>query len=292
MMNNHLGVYYAFLSTSDEIDWLDCLRRAKAAGLDILELSAPKLKLLTEQARWEIADCAARLGMRLTFATALTPETDVSHSSATVRAAGVTRLREDVRLVRAMGGAALGGVLTGVSKHFPAGIEHTRDAAVDRAIGSLWDVAKTAEDEGVTLCLEVVNRFESPLVNTCAEALRVVKAVDSTCLGVHLDTFHMNIEEASIGKAIRLAGKRLVHFHACENNRALPGQGHIDWIEVFAALQAIDYQGAIVMEALPGPYGSVAGRLNIWRKLSQNVDGELAAATRFLRERMEDSYGI
>ena len=139
-------------------------------------------------------------------------------------------MREDVQLVRTMGGAALGGVLTGVSKHFPTGIEHTRDAAVDRAIGSLREVTKTAEDEGVTLCVEVVNRFESPLVNTCVEALRVAEAVDSPCLGVHLDTFHMNIEEASVGKAIRLAGKRLVHFHVCENNRALPGQGHIDWI--------------------------------------------------------------
>lgn len=292
MMNNPLGVYYAFLATSDRVDWLDCLRRAKASGLNILEMSAPKLALLTEQARWEIADLAARMGMKLTFATALTLETDVSDPSPAIRAAGVKRLQKDVQLVRAMGGTALGGVLTGVSKHFPAGIEHTRDAAVDRAIGSLREVIKTAEDEAVTLCVEVVNRFESPLVNTCAEALRVAEAVDSSCLGVHLDTFHMNIEEASVGKAIRLAGKRLVHFHVCENNRALPGQGHIDWIEVFAALQAIDYQGPIVMEALPGPYGSVAGRLNIWRKLSQDVDGELAAATRFLRERMEDSYGI
>lgn len=291
-MNNPLGIYYAFLAKSDEVDWLDCLRRAKAAGLDILEISAPRMRLLTEQARWEIADRAARLGMTLTFATALTPDTDVSDPSPAIRAAGVQRLREDVRIVRAMGGSALGGVLTGVSKCFPVGIEHARDEAVNRAIGSLREVAKTASDEGVTLCMEVVNRFESPLVNTCTEALRVAEAVDSPALGVHLDTFHMNIEEASVGKAIRLAGKRLVHFHACENNRALPGQGHIDWIEVFAALQAIDYQGPIVMEALPGPYGSVAGRLNIWRRLAQDVDGELAAATRFLRERMEDSYGV
>ncbi|NLV59453.1 MAG: sugar phosphate isomerase/epimerase [Clostridiales bacterium] len=291
-MDNQLGVYYAFLASSDEVNWLDCLRRARAAGLDILEMSAPKLRLVCDQSRREIAARAADLGMQLTFATALTLETDVSDPSPAIRMAGIKRLREDIQLVRSMGGTALGGILTGVGKHFSPGVELTRDEAVDRAISSLREAAKTAEDEGVTLCVEVVNRFESPLVNTCLEGLRVAEAVDSPALGVHLDTFHMNIEEANIGNAIRTAGKHLVHFHACENNRALPPQGHINWNEVFEALQAIDYQGPIVMEALPGPYGSVAGRLNIWRKLSQDVDGELTTAVSFLRERMEDTYGI
>ena len=291
-MQNQLGVYYAFLAKADEVDWLDCLMRTKAAGLSILEMSAPKIRALTDQARWEIADRAARLGLGLTFATALTPQTDVSSPSPAIRQAGVMRLTEDIRMVRAMGGTSLGGILTGVGKHFPDGVEHTREAAVDRAIQSLRDVASVAQEQRVNLCVEVVNRFESPLVNTCAEAVRVVDAVRSPRVGIHLDTFHMNIEEADMGKAIRLAGKRLIHFHACENNRALPGQGHIDWVEIFAALQAIGYENPIVMESLPGPYGSMAGRLNIWRKLSQNVDAELADATRFLRERMEDTYAV
>ena len=291
-MQNQLGVYYAFLATADTVDWLDCLTRTKAAGLSILEMSAPKLRALTEQARWEIADRAARMGLGLTFATALTPETDVSSESPEVRKAGVAQLTQDIRMVRAMGGTSLGGILTGVGKHFPAGVEHTRNAAVDRAIQSLREAAVVAQQQGVNLCVEVVNRFESPLVNTCAEAMRVIQAIDSPRVGIHLDTFHMNIEEADMGKAIRLAGKHLIHFHACENNRALPGQGHIDWVEIFEALQAIGYQNPIVMESLPGPYGSMAGRLNIWRTLSQHVDSELAEATRFLRERMGDTYAV
>ena len=291
-MNNPLGVYYALLATADEVDWLDCLRRTKAAGLNILEVSAPKLRALNVQARDTIAGAAARVGVQLTFATALTADADVSDPDPGIRAAGTELLRSDVRMVHAMGGRALGGVLTGVSKHFPPGVEHTRDAAMARAAQALRPVAETAGELGVTLCAEVVNRFETPLVNTCAEALRVVEAVGNPALGVHLDTFHMNIEEAVVGQAIRLAGKRLVHFHACENNRALPGQGHIDWVEVFASLEAIGYQGPIVMESLPGPYGSIAGRLNIWRRLTLDVDAELAAATRFLRERMEDTYAV
>lgn len=286
-MKNPLGVYYAFLANSDTVDWMDCLLRTKAAGLDILECSVPKMRLLPETRHKEIADRAKALGLGLTFATALTPETDVSSNSPEIRCAGIRQQREDLQLVHAMGGFALGGVVTGVSKHFPPGIEHTRTEAMERAAMSLREVAKTAEELGVNLGVEVVNRFESPLVNTCREGIWVSGYAASPRVGVHLDTFHMNIEEANIGNAIRSAGNHLIHFHACENNRALPGQAHIDWDEVFAALHAVGYTEPIVMESLPGPYGSIAGRMNIWRRLSSDIDGELSKAVRFLKERME-----
>ena len=291
-MQNRLGVYYAYLAESDTVDWLSSLQRAKAAGLAILEVSAPRMRLLTPQARWEVADHAARLGLGLTFATALTPATDVSSDSAAIRAAGAKQLTEDIRMVRGMGGTALGGILTGVGKHFPNGIERTRHAAVMRAAETLREVARAAEGEGVNLGVEVVNRFESPLVNTCAEGLAVAEAVGSSRLGVHLDTFHMNIEEADIPAAIRLAGDKLIHFHACENDRSLPGHGHIDWAAVFAALRGIGYGGPIVMESMTGPVAGFAGRLNIWRTLHRDVDGDLAAATRFLKERMASDHVV
>ncbi len=289
-MKNQLGVYYAFLATSDDVDWLQCIARTKAAGLTVLEVSAPKLRLASVEARHAIAQTAKDAGVALTFATALTPEADVSSPSPAIRAAGIRLLKNDLQMVREMGGNTLGGVVTNAGKHFPPDNEHTRDAAMERAAVSLREVAKAGEALGINIGVEVVNRFESALVNTCEEGLMVVQAVGSPRLGIHLDTFHMNIEEADIGAAICLAGKRLIHFHACANNRALPGAGHIDWIEVCTALNAVDYQGPIVMEALPGPYGSVAGRLNIWRQLSRNVDAELAQATCFLRERMVESF--
>ena len=98
----------------------------------------------------------------------------------------------------------------------------------------------------------------------------------------------MNIE-ANSAKAIRLVGNKLVHFHACENNRALPGQGQIPWNEIFTALNEINYSGRIVIESLPGPYGTVASRLNIWRRLCENLDVELAQSIAMLRKEMEES---
>lgn len=287
-MQNKLGIYYAFLAASDNVDWFDCLERAKASGLDLLEMSVPKLRMLSQSKRDAIAEHACKLGMQLTFATALTQETDLSSDDPNIRAQGIKQMREDLHMIADMGGMAMGGVLTNVSKHFPEGIEHFRGHAVNNAIHALQAVAQTAEKLGINLGMEVVNRFESPLINTCEEAMSALKAVTSPRLGVHLDTFHMNIEEAAPARAIHHAGQRLIHFHICENDRSLPGHGHIDWQSVFAALKSAQYTGPIVIESLPGPYGTIAGRLNIWRKLSLDVDKELAAAVHFLRELMEE----
>lgn len=283
-MKNKLGVYYGFLDAFDVVDWDVCLTRTQNAGLDILEMSAGKVAALDKKKRDELSARARDMGLQLTFATGLPPEGDVSSDDASVRARGVKLLTEQIRLVQSMGGTAIGGILTGVGKNFPAGVENFREHAVDNAILALREVAKAAEDCGVTVAIEAVNRFESPLVNTAAEARRVADAVDSPYLGVLLDSFHMNIEEADLAAAIRATGKRLKHFHACENNRALPGQAHIDWAAVLSALRAAEYTGPLVMEALAGPYGTVAPRLNIWRKLCENEDAELKQAADFLRE--------
>lgn len=285
---NRVGIYYAFLAASDEVDWHDCLERAARAEADILECSAPKLHMLSKAERGAVREHAGDLGLALTMATALRPDADLSSDDPRVRAAGVELLKRDIDLAAELGAGALGGILTAPSKSFPEGIEYTRWQALDNCVCGLKTAGEHAASAGVTLGLEVANRFETPLLNTAEDALRLAEAVACPAVGVHLDTFHINIEERSPADAIRMTGKRLVHFHACENNRALPGQAHIDWQSVFAALREIGYSGAIVIEALPGPYGSVASRLNIWRTLCENVDDELKEAIRFLRGWMED----
>lgn len=284
---NPIGIYYAFLATSDQVDWHNCLERAAAAKADILEASAPKLHMETPEERKRIAAHAKELGLGLTMACALRPDADVSSDDPAIWQAGVDLLKQDIDLAAEMGAGALGGILTGVSKHFPPGIENTREQVLENSIRGLRIAAEHAGACGVTLGLEVANRFETPLVNTAEQALQVVNAIDHPAIGIHLDTFHMNIEEADSAAAIRLAGKKLVHFHVCENNRALPGQAQVPWPRILAALKEIDYAGRIVIEALPGPYGTVASRLNIWRKLSENVDEELARSIAMLRQGME-----
>ena len=132
----------------------------------------------------------------------------------------------------------------------------------------------TPEKEGVTVCCEAVNRFESPLINTAAEAIEYADMVNSKNIGIHLDTYHMNIEENNIGDAIRLVGKRLRHFHTGENNRNVPGRGHLDWDEIFKALKEINYENDIVSEPFLMMGNEVGYDIRVWRPILENPTEE------------------
>ena len=105
-------------------------------------------------------------------------------------------------------------------------------------VKNLKELANYAEDRGRQICIEPLNRFETDFLNTCNQGLKLIKDVGSKALKLHLDTFHMNIEEKFQGPAIRKAGKLLGHFHACGSDRGTPGNDHIDWKSVASALKA------------------------------------------------------
>ena len=149
----------------------------------------------------------------------------------------------------------------------PNYIVNDKTAIVERSKASMREIIKVAEDCGVTYCVEAVNRFETCVINTAAEALAYVKDIDSPNIGVLLDTYHMNIEEPSIGDAIRLAGNKLTSFHTGENNRTAPGRGHLNWTEIFGALKEINYQGRIISEPFPTMGGEVGRDIKVWRDL-------------------------
>ena len=115
-------------------------------------------------------------------------------------------------------------------------------------------IAERAQELSLKLALEVLNRYESHLVNTAAQALAIVEEVGSPALGLLLDTYHMNIEEADLPGAIIRVGSRLLLFHVADSNRRAPGRGHIPFAEVLAVLEEIGYRGPLIVECTaPGP---------------------------------------
>lgn len=119
------------------------------------------------------------------------------------------------------------------------------------AVGSVRKAAAYAEQKGVLLAIEPINRYESFLINNVDQALRFISEVDSEAVNLHLDTFHMNIEEPDPAEAIRKAGSPLVNMHVSDSQRGPVGHGHIDFAAIMKALKEIDYQGALTMEPLP-----------------------------------------
>ena len=137
-------------------------------------------------------------------------------------------------------------------------------------VKNLKVLAKYAEKKGIQICVEPLNRFETDFLNTCDQGLKLIADVGSPALKLHLDTFHMNIEEKNQAAAIIKAGKHLAHFHACGSDRGTPGGDHIDWKQIVAALKKIGYKGDVVIESFTTDVKVIARAAAIWRKIEPN----------------------
>ena len=154
-------------------------------------------------------------------------------------------------------------------------------------VTNLKQLARYAEDRGRQICIEPLNRFETDFLNTCDQGLKLIKDVGSEAVKLHLDTFHMNIEEKFQGPAIRKAGKLLGHFHACGSDRGTPGHDHIDWKSVAAALKAIKYDGDVVIESFTTDVKVIARAAAIWRRIEPTRDEIAVKGLKFLKKKLK-----
>ena len=294
---NKLGIFVNFWEKKWAVDHRYYIDKARRLGFDILEFQAQPLLELDDGECRAIKRYADERGIELSYSLGLNPQYDIAGREKDVRAGGVRYLSDIVRKIAVMEGELFSGVTFagwGVPDHWVD--EEEKESLFARSVESMREVMKVAEREGVTVCVEAVNRYESPLINTAAEAVRYADLVDSPNIGIHLDTFHMNVEENSIGTSIRLVGRRLRHFHTGENNRNIPGRGHIDWEEVFAALRDIGYRRSIVSEPFLMMGNEVGYDIRVWRPiLEQPTEARLDAAAAELLDftkRMLRKYGM
>jgi len=139
-------------------------------------------------------------------------------------------------------------------------------------VKNLKVLSKYAEKKGIQICVEPLNRFETDFLNTCDQGLKLIKDVGSPALKLHLDTFHMNIEEKVQAVAIKKAGKLLAHFHACGTDRGTPGNDSLQWEPIVKALKAIKYQGDVVIESFTTDVKVIARAAAIWRRIEPTRD--------------------
>jgi len=151
-------------------------------------------------------------------------------------------------------------------------------------VRNLKKLCKHAEKRGRQVCLEPLNRFETDFINTVDQGLKMIADVGSPALKLHLDTFHMNIEEKDQAKAIRKAGKHLAHFHACGSGRGTPGTDHINWPEIVKALKGIKYKGDVVIESFTTDVKVIARAAAIWRRIEPTRDEIATKGVKFLRK--------
>jgi sugar phosphate isomerase/epimerase len=128
---------------------------------------------------------------------------------------------------------------------------------------ALVECCAAARPLGVKLALEPINRYETSMINNVTDGLELISRVKADNLGLLLDTFHMNIEEADIPESIRACGERIFHFHVADSNRMYPGGGHLDFKAILSTLEATGYEGYISGEFLPLPDAETAAKLGI-----------------------------
>jgi len=282
---NKIGIYYAYWTHDWDADFHPFIDKVAALGFDILEVNAGTIAHMTSEERQSLKAHADDQNIILSHCIGLPHKYDIASEDEAIRENGIVYLEKMAEAIGEMGGGNLSGIIySSWPATMPEG-ETDKRPYVERSVASMKKAIKAAEDNNVIFNMEVVNRFEQFLMNTCDEAIAYVEAVDSPNAKILLDTFHMNIEENFIGEAIHKAGGKLGHLHIGENNRMPPGYGHIPWTEVGAALRKINYQGYVVMEPFLMPGGEVGRDIKVFRDMSVDLelDDEARKALMFIR---------
>jgi D-psicose/D-tagatose/L-ribulose 3-epimerase len=227
------------------------------------------------------------LGLGVSCCVAMGPDRDLIHPDPAIRASGIAYVRGAIEATAALGGTNLVGPIYATVGRTWQQTPEERAHDLDILVGNLSNLAAHAGDHGVVLCLEPLNRFETSFINLATQAIEVVDRVGHPACQIMLDTFHMNIEEKSLGDAVRAAGPRLKHLHACENDRGAPGSGNVTWYQVQQGLQDIDYDGPVVIESFTAKVKSIARAAAIWRALAPTQDDLARDGLAFLKDLLQ-----
>jgi len=265
------GIYYAYWEKEWNGDYIYYIEKVARLGFDILEIAAQQILSYSDEELFQIKKSAAEYDIILTAGLGPAEDQNLSSPDPEIRIKAKIFFTELLEALNKLDIHYLGGAL---HSYWPVDYSKTVDKLGDweRGVEGIREISFVAEKYDINLCLEVLNRFENYVLNTAEEAVKFVTEVDRGNVKIMLDTFHMNIEEDSIGEAIRTAGPLLGHLHTGECNRKVPGKGHMPWREIGEALRDINYTGNVVMEPFVRGGGTVGSDIKIWRDLSNGAD--------------------
>jgi len=250
-------------------DSMHLIGKVKKLGFDLIEICIEDPATIDTDA---IGVALHHHGVDALVCGAFGPNRDMSADDDAVRADAARYLRTCIDIAARLGSPTVSGPMY-------AGVGNTqmRDAAGRRAqwrrsVDGLTSIADYAAERDVKLAFEPLNRFETDLVNTVEQGLELIQDIGRANVGFLLDTFHMNIEEKDIPNAIRRAGPHIFEFHACSSDRGTPGEDHLPWPQIVAALAEVAYTGPVVIEAFTPKIKEIARAVSLWRPLAESED--------------------
>jgi D-psicose/D-tagatose/L-ribulose 3-epimerase len=256
--------------------------KTSAAGFDLIEIPLMDPDKADPAAVRKMLDSA---GLATTASLGLSEHTDISSEDPEVVAAGEAVLGRCVEFLSDVGGTHLVGVIySAMRKYMTPATDLNRQHSIE-AIGRL---SARAAELGVQVGVEVVNRYETNVLNTSRQAVRYVEDADVENLVVHLDTYHMNIEEPDMFTPVLDAGSRLGYVHIGESHRGYLGSGTVDFDSFFRALATVGYDGPVVFESFSSAvvHPDLSNMLGIWRNLWEDGDDLGRHANSYIRNQL------
>ena len=255
---------------------------AARSGYDYVEIALlDPWKVDTAMTR----DLLAEYGVRAHASLGLSPTTDVTSTDASIIAKGDELLRKATDVLHQLGGTELCGVLYCSLQKYPGPASRENRA---NSVAAMQRLSDYAADKGINVNFEVVNRYETNIMNTGIEGLAFLDEVNRPNTFIHLDTYHMNIEEDGMEKSVIAAGDKLGFVHIGESHRGYLGSGNVDFDTFFAALKKINYQGPITFESFSSAVvdPALSNALCVWRNLWSDSDDLASTALTFMKARI------
>ena len=257
---------------------LNLIDHSKKLGFDLIEIPLMEIDLVDPP---KIKQQLESVGLGVCTSTACSEAEDPTGEDESTRRRGVEYLMRCVKATAEMGASLFTGVTYSAIGRRISG--RPNEQHWEYAARALKQVARYAQDFGVTVGIEPINRYETFLINTCDQALKLKEMIDEPNVAVHLDAYHMNIEECGFYDPTRKAIPHLCHYHLSESHRGTPGTGVVDWEAIYRALSEQDYTGVVGLESFIEVSPAMAAATCVWRSLADSSDQLLSDGLKYLK---------
>ncbi|MDF9798041.1 D-psicose/D-tagatose/L-ribulose 3-epimerase [Catalinimonas alkaloidigena] len=255
--------------------------KIKKMGYDVVEIPVEYPDLIDGK---KVREALEEYGLKAVVCGAFGPSRDLTHADPAVHQTCFDYIADCFKLCKDWDADFLAGPMYAAVGKTRMLSPEERKVEWDRAVTNLQKVCSMASEEGLSLAIEALNRFESDLINTVEDVQRLIKDINHDAAKIMVDVFHMNIEEPDMEKAVKLAGDKLIHLQIADNYRGTPGTGSVRWDSLCKGLEGIAYDGVISIESFTPEIKELAGAVCIWRHLADDQDQFASDGLEFMKK--------
>jgi D-psicose/D-tagatose/L-ribulose 3-epimerase len=249
-------------------------------GFDVVEIAVEDISLIDSKV---VKEALQQYNLKANICGAFGPTRDFTHEDVAILENCFSYVESCLDLCVELNAGFFGGPMYSAVGKARILSPELRKMEWELAVRNLRKVCGMAADRGLQIALEPLNRFESDLVNTADDVIRLIRDINHSAAQIMLDSFHMNIEERDIEKAIIAAGEKLIHLQVSENYRGTPGSGQTNWDAYRRGLEAIGYKGTVTIESFTPENKELAGAVCFWHPMAESQDGLASEGLRFLK---------